>query len=518
VKFTGLRRRRKLISWAIGVTFGVLVGLWIAVLALSGAPILREQLIETLNDKLDADVDLKQFEVRTFPVLRIHGDRLTLRLKSQTTPTPFIEVRHFEVSGGLFGMLRRHRRFTNVTLDGLRITIPPPTPHDRESGNNGAATMAGTIVIEHLEARDAQLAIVPRNPRKEPKVYAIHSLELDSVGFNREIPFTATLTNAIPKGEIATKGAFGPWVKGDPGSTPLRGRYSFDRADLNTIRGLGGILSSRGDFTGMLSEIDVRGKTSTPDFSLDVGGEPVPLSTEFHAVVDGTNGNTYLKQVDAKLAETPISASGAVVSQPDVKGRTVKVDVVIENGRIQDVLRLAVTAPKPVMLGRLMLRAALLLPPGEDPVADRMVLTGRFALHGTRFTDAGVQAQLAGLSRRAQGKKQDEPIGPIVSDMQGRFSLRKGMLRFDDLQFDVPGASVDLMGHYGLRNEHVDFVGTLGMDAPVSKAAGGGITSLLLKPIDPLFRKRGKGAVIPITITGKRAQPKFGLDWGKVFK
>lgn len=513
------RRQRKLVRWIIGVAFGVMIGLWIAVLIVSRAPILREQLVRTLNDRLDADVELGAFEVHTFPLVRIHGDQLKLRLKGQTNPAPFIEVRHFEVTGGLFGMLRRHRRFSSVTLDGLRITIPPRTPHDKSTGKaTASATLAGNIVIGELTSKDAQLVIVPKNPLKQPKVFVIHDLQLDSVGFDRSIPFTATLTNAIPKGEIATQGSFGPWVKGDPGATPVRGRYSFDRADLSTIHGIGGTLDSHGDFTGMLSEIDVRGKTSTPNFQIDVGGAPVPLSTEFHAVVDGTNGDTYLKEVRGRLAETDIYATGAVVSEEGIKGRSVKVDVAIENGRIQDVLKLAVDAPKPVMLGHLALHAALLLPPGKDAVADRLALNGRFALRDTRFTDAGVQQQLAMLSRRAQGKKPDEPIGPIESDMQGRFALRNGVMRFDDLQFDVPGASVDLMGHYGLRNEQVDFVGTLGMEAPVSKAMGGGIKSLLLKPIDPLFRKHGKGAVVPITIKGRRAQPKFGLDWGKVFK
>jgi len=512
------RRQRKLIRWIIGVTFGVLAGLWVAALGLSRAPILREQLVRTLNEKLDADVELAAFEVRTFPVLRIHGDQLKLRLKGQTNPAPLIEVRHFEVTGGLFGILRRHRRFSTVTLDGLRITIPPRTPHDRESGSEAASTMAGTVVIDTLSAKDAQLVIAPKDPGKEPKIFVIHDLALESVGFNRSMPFTATLTNAIPKGEIATQGTFGPWVKGDPGRTPLRGRYSFDHADLGTIHGIGGTLSSAGDFSGTLAEIDVHGTTKTPDFRLDVAGQPVPLETTFHAVVDGTNGDTYLKQVDAKLQDTVITASGAVVSQHGVKGRTVKVDVTIQDGRIQDVLRLAVRAPKPVMLGRISLQAALQLPPGKVPVADRLSLTGRFGLRHTQFTDAGVQAQLASLSRRAQGKKADEQVGAIVSDMSGKFVLRDGSMRFDDLQFDVPGASVDLMGHYGLRDEQVDFVGTLGMDAPISKAAGGGIKGLLLKPIDPLFRKQGKGALLPITIKGHREQPKFGLNWGKVFK
>ena len=109
-------------------------------------------------------------------------------------------------------------------------------------------------------------------------------------------------------------------------------------------------------------------------------------------------------------------------------------------------------------------------------------------------------------------------MSPIVSDLSGRFVLRDATVRFQELRFDVPGATVALAGHYGLRNEQVDFAGTLGMDASISKAAGGGIKSILLKPIDPLFRKHGKGALLPITITGPRTQPKFGLNWGKVLK
>ena len=38
------------------------------------------------------------------------------------------------------------------------------------------------------------------------------------------------------------------------------------------------------------------------------------------------------------------------------------------------------------------------------------------------------------------------------------------------------------------------------------------------KPFDPIFRKDGKGAVVPITVSGPRGQPKFGLQWGKVLK
>jgi len=468
---------------------------------------------------MDAEVQLEGFTVDSFPTLRIHGDNLRLRLKGQEQPAPFIEIRHFEVTGGLFGLLHRQRRFSSVTLDGLRITIPPRTKNDKEAGAKAVGTVEGPVLIDHVVAHDAQLVLVPKDPRKEPKIWNIHALDLESVGFDRSMPFEATLSNPIPQGEIATTGTFGPWVKGEPGLTPVQGKYAFNRADMNTIKGLGGTLASTGQFSGRLEEIDVQGKATIPDFSIDVGGSPVPLTTEFHTVVDGTNGNTYLKQVKAKLAATDIEASGAVESHPGVKGRTVNLDITIRNGRVQDVLHLAMKSAKPPMLGQMAMQAKLLLPPGDRKVSERLDLDGRFVLENARFTDPQVQEQIAMLSRRAQGKKPDEPIGVISSTMRGTFKMNDGTIRFNPFRFGVPGADVQIVGSYGIRSEQVDFSGDLLMNASVSEAAGGGIKGFLLKPFDPLFRDKGtKGSRVPITIKGPREKPKFGLNWGKVFK
>lgn len=494
------------------------MGLWIALSVVSRAPILQQKLVDALNDNMDAEVQLASFTVHSFPTLRIHGDGLKLWLKGQQQPVPFIEVRHFEVTGGLFGLLRKQRRFRSVELEGLQITIPPRTRNDKEAGSRVATTVEGPVLIDHVIAKDAKLIIVPKNPSKEPKVWAIHNLDLESVGFNRAMPFEATLTNPIPSGEIATTGKFGPWVKGDPGRTPLEGKYAFNHADLNTIKGIGGILKSTGQFSGFLEEIDVKGETSTPDFRIDIGGAPVPLNTQFHAVVDGTNGNTYLKEVKATLAETHIEAAGAVESNPGVKGRTITLDVTIRDGRIQDVLHLAMKTPKPPMYGQIALQARMLLPPGESKVSDRLDLAGRFVLENAWFTDPFVQEQIALLSKRAQGKKPTDQIGKIQSDMRGTFKLHNGTISFNPFGFEVPGADVQISGRYGLRTQELDFTGDLVMDASLSKAAGG-IKGFFLKPLDPLFRdKKTKGARLPITIKGPREKPKFGLNWGKVFK
>ena len=61
---------------------------------------------------------------------------------------------------------------------------------------------------------------------------------------------------------FAVAAPFGPWIKGDPGQTPLAGKYSFEHANLDTIKGIGGILNSLGEFSGHLEEIEVRAEVS----------------------------------------------------------------------------------------------------------------------------------------------------------------------------------------------------------------------------------------------------------------
>ena len=50
------------------------------------------------------------------------------------------------------------------------------------------------------------------------------------------------------------------------------------------------------------------------------------------------------------------------------------------------------------------------------------------------------------------------------------------------------------------------------MQATISEAAGGGALSVFLKVVDPLFKKKGAGTVLPIRVRGTREQPKFGVD------
>jgi hypothetical protein len=76
---------------------------------------------------------------------------------------------------------------------------------------------------------------------------------------------------------------------------------------------------------------------------------------------------------------------------------------------------------------------------------------------------------------------------------------------------------VRLAGTYGLRSEMLDFRGSLLLDAKVSETQTG-VKSLLLKVVDPLFKKHGGGSSLPIKISGPRKDPSFGLDTHRLFK
>jgi hypothetical protein len=298
----------------------------------------------------------------------------------------------------------------------------------------------------------------------------------------------------------------------------VSGNYLFQNADMNVIKGLDGTLSSSGTYRGVLGRIEVEGTTEMPDFSLDLAGQKVALNTRFKAIVDGTNGDTILERVDARLNESAISAKGVVVRAQEVKGRHIELDVSLDGARLEDLMQLAVKSAQPPLTGRVDLVTRMVLPAGPEDVVDRLQLDGAFQLAQARFTNIDVQRQITTLSRRGRGKETDEGAERerVVSNLRGRFTLKDGMLRFSELTFAVPGSIVQLRGAYNLRSQVMDFRGELLTDATLADMTSG-VKSLLARLAQPLFRRKGGGSRLPIKISGPRAKPQFGLDVGRVF-
>jgi AsmA-like C-terminal region len=447
------------------------------------------------------------FHVHLFPGARIEGSGLALCHEGRTDVPPLISIAEFSAEAGILGLLAKPWKIEQVKLKGLVIQVPPKGERPQQDWSKARDL---PVLIGEIVSDDAELRLLPKSADNDPHVFAIHHLVMHSVGLDRPASFTAQLTNAIPPGEIETQGSFGPWSPDDPGQTPLSAEYTFDKADLGVFKGISGILSSTGKFGGVLEKIEVEGKTSTPDFTVTLGGHPVDLETVFSATVDGTNGNTLLHPVTARLLNTVIVAQGGVVRSPDKQSKEITLDVTVDKGRLEDLLRLAVKTTQPPLTGAVNFHTKFDLPPGEGDLADRLNLNGKFDVKQAQFTSPEVTAKIETLSRKGQGQPENKDAGSSVSQLKGNFVLDNGVITFRGLTFSVTGAEVALNGKYGLDKEDLDFYGKLRMQAKISQTTTGA-KSFVLKALDPFFRKNGQTEV-PIKITGQRDHPSFGLD------
>ena len=94
-----------------------------------------------------------------------------------------------------------------------------------------------------------------------------------------------------------------------------------------------------------------------------------------------------------------------------------------------------------MLTGAVQLKAQARRSPEKKKVIDKLRLKGEFGLSKATFTDPEVQTKLTGLSRRAQGKTQEEELGEVLSNLRGAFVLENSEARFSRLTFSVPGAT-----------------------------------------------------------------------------
>lgn len=475
-------------------------------------PLVRQRAILMLRSRFDSEAEIRDLQVSLLNGISVSGHGIVLHYHGRTDLPPLIEVREFSANMSWLSLFGKPWHIRRVEVRGLAIRIPPKG--ERESAPPAAGWKRPPdipVLIDELVSDDAKLDLIPADPEKATHEFLIHKLTMHRLGMGRSAQFTANLTNAAPPGEIAVQGDFGPWQVEDPGQTRLEANYTFRDADLGAFRGIAGILSSHGHFGGVLEDIEVKGETTTPDFTISVAGHPISLKTDFSATVDGTNGNTLLHPVIAQFLSTTLVCNGGVVKATNGQGREIVLEVNTDQARLEDLLRLAVKANQPLMSGAIKLSTKFDLPPGNGDVVDRLKLDGKFGVVAAEFANAEIRQKLEGLSRRGQGKPEDEDAGSAVSELKGSFLLKDGQITFRDLTFSVTGATVELAGTYGLRDEKLDFHGTLRLQAKLSQITTG-FKSFLLKPFDPFFRKNG-ATVLPIKVTGTRDQPNFGLDF-----
>lgn len=514
------KRKRGVWGWiAVSALLAVIVLVIVADVMLHRAePILKGRVVETLSTQFKSRVELDTLHVSVLRGLEVTGDGLRIfppyDVVAAGATKPLISLAHFSFHAPLVGLFLKPTRVGTVYVKGMAIDIPPRQIREQ---NGAPKRKLGKvkIVVGKIIIDQSRLVIETNKPNKDPKVFELKQIVMRDVGPNHPWQYDATVVNAIPKGDIHSVGTFGPWKVEIPGDSSVTGHYTFDHADLNPIKGIGGILSSVGDFKGQLDRIEVEGVANVPDFSLDTANHPMPLHTEFHAVVDGTSGDTYLQPVEAKLGGSEFSCTGAIVNVKG-KGHIIDLDVNVPNGQIRDFLQLAVKTEPAVMTGRVAMKAKLLIQPGKQSVSQKLELQGAFTLREIHFTNPEVEDKVDMLSLRAQGDPKDAKPGAadVHSEMQGKFVMGEGKMRFSNLLYTLPGGTVQLSGVYSLDGNDFDFTGKVRTQAKLSQMVATKWKSWLLKPVDPFFSKNGAGTEVPVKITGTKGAPKFGLDFG----
>lgn len=491
---TPLRRRPLLIALVIAT---ILLCLAI-VFYVKYWPFSQKAVLEDLQEVSDSKVTAQNYHPTYFPPGCIlegiefrHGDR----------QFKLITIEKLVVKGSYVGILRSH--VPHVEAIGAHIIIPPfgsnVTFHNQPS----------STVVDELVANGSYVEFESNNPHEQPFRFDVHEATLNHVQSHDPIRYRLKFHNPEPPGEIAVSGDFGAWTRGHPEDTPFSGDYTFDHADLSVYGGIAGTLASTGNFSGAFQHINISGTTSVPDFEVKSGGHKVRLDTKFEAYVDAMHGDTFLTKVEAHAGRTYLLAKGSVAGSKGRKGKYTELEISTRRGRIEDILGLFVKERSP-MSGPLVLRTHAEVSPGEERFLKKVVLNGGFGVDAGNFSKEETQQDVDKLSAGARGEKMDNPE-TVLSELDGRVVLAQGVARFSDLRFSVPGAKARMQGTYDILNHKIDLHGRMRVDSKISKTETG-FKSLVLKIMDPMFKKKKKGEVVPVHILGTYEKPQFGLD------
>ncbi|MFY9854490.1 MAG: AsmA-like C-terminal region-containing protein [Terracidiphilus sp.] len=547
----GFWRRHTWVKWfAGGLLLAVLVAGVAADVALHRVePFLRARIVEELENRFHARVELDSFHISMVDGLWAEGKGLRIWLPAHmaddavvtnpagaVTPEPLIQLAEFRFHAPLELKPGEPIHISAVQLKGLNIYLPPKSHFEQTAKEGAGSPEAGvnssgaealvSFEVVTIECTDADLVMETSNPGKLPMEFKIAHFNLTNVASDHAMGFDAELTNPRPQGTIETTGSFGPLHGADLGDAPLAGEYRFDHADLSGFKGIAGILSSTGQYQGTLRDMTVDGQTQTPDFRLTHFGTALPLTTRFHARVDGTNGDTWLDNVDATLGHSHLTAQGQIVRVPvaniagaqQYAGHDIALTVNADKARIEDFLRLTSHSGSVLLTGDVAMKATLHIPPGPKPVYERLTMNGGFVLDKARFTTTKIQGRIAELSLRGQGRPEElKTTDPesILSRMQSSFQMACGVVTLPALDYTVPGAKIELKGTYGMEGGALDFDGSAKLEATVSKMVGGW-KGLLLSPADRYFKRDGAGTEVPIRVGGTREEPMFAIDFDRL--
>lgn len=485
----------------------ILVGAALLILA-ARWPFTRRATIQSLEQVSASEVQIIGFRETFFPSPGYIAQEVTLSRDHRPGVRPIATIAEINCRTTWPSLITFTHRISRMDLEGVQIYIPahvpPPVRRHPEP-------VIKTTVTE-LSANGTVLEIAPRQPGGQTVRFDFPQLALGNLGRNKAIEVRTLMRNPNPKGDLAVSATVGPLMMGKVAATPIFGSYQFRHADLSSFKNVAGDLSADGRFKGRLGRAEVAGIARIPNFEVTRSRHSLGLSAEYLTTVDGTNGDVVLESAQAHFLGTTLIARGSISGR---NGKTASLDFIARQANVQDLLRLFVTADRPPLDGPIVLTAHVVLPPEHRTFLKRVQLDGDFTITHAEFATATTQEKVNQLSARARGDKSKlkSQNGPrrVASDWQGKVRLRNAIAAISAASFAVPGAVAEGGGTYDLTTEAIDLQGKLAMHASLSKATTG-IKSVLLTPLDPLFKKNGAGAVLPVSIRGTYSHPVFKVS------
>jgi hypothetical protein len=493
---TGTKLRKTLF---IGALVAAAVLCVAAMLCAKYWPFSEKAVQEDLAEAADSSVTIRGYHPTYFPSPGCILEAIEFR--HGANQFRLITIDKLIIKGSYSGILTHH--IPRITAEGARIFIPPFGADTKFHSQHSA------LVVDELVANGTTVEFTSADSQKHPLTFDVHEAFFRTVRWGSPLNYRLKFHNPDPPGEISTEGDFGPWADGHPQDTPMSGTYTFEHADLGVYGGIAGTLSSAGKFDGAFRHINVSGTTDTPNFVVTSGGQQHNLTTQFDAHVDATHGDTFLNRVEAHIGRTTLIAQGSIAGSPGRKGKLADLRFTSRQGRIEDLLSLFVTANRSPMSGDMSLVARAQFGRDDQPFLERVKLDGKFGIDEGAFKP-GTQKDVNALSAGARGENKDDPE-TAFTDLKGTVDLSGGVAHFHDLDFGVPGAQANLHGTYNILNHRINLHGEMKVDTKISKTSSGA-KALLLKIMDPLFRKKKKGEIVPVHILGTYEKPQFGLD------
>ncbi|HEX7896080.1 MAG TPA: hypothetical protein VF447_17920, partial [Terriglobales bacterium] len=172
--------RRGLWPLRTALTLSLVAAVILVVSVYDAGSILRGRVVQTLSDRFNSRVEMRDFHVTFGGGLHVAG--ADLRIYGDSDPNshqpgqqPLISIANFSFRISIWNLLRAPTHVDTVVVRGLSLNIPPKNQRKQISGLHRRSSKA-KVRVDHFECDHAELVINTSTPEKLPLVFDIQNL------------------------------------------------------------------------------------------------------------------------------------------------------------------------------------------------------------------------------------------------------------------------------------------------------------------------------------------------------